>query len=102
MLKNIDEFMRSFDTTHAGKKLETPMTKDVDVLVYDVQDVGTRIYTFKSTMAYAMEAAPKRESISSSSTGPTRSTAWPWKAPSSNIRSTARLSAFILFRSASE
>jgi uncharacterized protein YbbC (DUF1343 family) len=56
MLKNIDEFMRSFDTTHAGKKLEAPMTKDVDVLIFDMQDVGTRIYTYEATMAYAMEA----------------------------------------------
>lgn len=56
MLKNIDEFMRSFDTTHAGKKLEAPMTKDVDVLIYDIQDVGTRVYTYEATMAYAMEA----------------------------------------------
>jgi len=57
MLKNIDEYMRSFDTTHAGKKLETSMVKDVEVLVYDIQDVGTRVYTYESTMAYAMRAA---------------------------------------------
>jgi uncharacterized protein YbbC (DUF1343 family) len=57
MLKNIDEFMRSFDTTHAGKKLDLSMTKDVDVLVYDIQDVGTRVYTFESTMAYAMQVS---------------------------------------------
>jgi uncharacterized protein YbbC (DUF1343 family) len=57
MLKNIDEFMRSFDTTHAGKKLEAAMTKDIDVLVYDIQDVGTRVYTYQATMCYALEAA---------------------------------------------
>jgi uncharacterized protein YbbC (DUF1343 family) len=56
MLKNIDEYMRSFDTTHTGKKLESSMTKDVDILVYDIQDVGTRVYTYESTMAYAMQA----------------------------------------------
>ncbi|MBK9707983.1 MAG: DUF1343 domain-containing protein [Acidobacteria bacterium] len=33
------------------------MLKDVDVLVFDVQDVGTRVYTFIYTMALAMEAA---------------------------------------------
>lgn len=30
---------------------------DVDVLVFDMQDVGARYYTYVSTMAYAMEAA---------------------------------------------
>jgi len=57
MLKNIDEYMRSFDTTHADKKLEAAMTKDIDVLIYDIQDVGTRVYTYEATMAYAMQAA---------------------------------------------
>jgi len=33
------------------------MLADVDVLVFDVQDVGTRVYTFVYTMALAMEAA---------------------------------------------
>lgn len=33
------------------------MLADVDALVFDVQDVGTRIYTFIYTMALAMEAA---------------------------------------------
>lgn len=31
--------------------------EDVDVLVFDMQDVGARYYTYVSTMAYAMEAA---------------------------------------------
>ena len=35
------------------------MLKDVDVLVYDVQDVGARVYTFEWTMALAAEAAGK-------------------------------------------
>lgn len=33
------------------------MLADVDVLVYDIQDVGVRFYTFISTMGLAMEAA---------------------------------------------
>ena len=33
------------------------MLEDVDVLIYDVQDVGARFYTFISTMGLAMEAA---------------------------------------------
>jgi len=56
MLKNIDEYMRSFDTTHVGKKPDSSMTKDVDILIYDIQDVGTRVYTYESTMVYAMQA----------------------------------------------
>jgi uncharacterized protein YbbC (DUF1343 family) len=35
------------------------MLKDVDVLVFDVQDAGVRFYTYISTMAYCMEAAAK-------------------------------------------
>lgn len=31
--------------------------KGLDILVFDVQDVGTRFYTYSSTMHYAMEAA---------------------------------------------
>jgi len=33
------------------------MLADVDILVFDIQDVGTRVYTFIYTMALAMEAA---------------------------------------------
>jgi uncharacterized protein YbbC (DUF1343 family) len=31
--------------------------RDVDVMVYDIQDVGTRFYTYISSMQYFMEAA---------------------------------------------
>jgi uncharacterized protein YbbC (DUF1343 family) len=57
MLKRIDEYMRSYDTTGTGKLPESTMIKDVDVLVYDIQDVGTRVYTYVATMAYALQAA---------------------------------------------
>ena len=33
------------------------MLRDVDVLVYDIQDVGARVYTYEWTMALAAEAA---------------------------------------------
>ena len=33
------------------------MLEGVDVLLFDIQDVGSRAYTFISTMAYAMETA---------------------------------------------
>lgn len=32
------------------------MLREVDVLVFDIQDVGTRVYTFIYTMAHAMQA----------------------------------------------
>ncbi len=35
------------------------MLREVDVLVFDVQDAGTRVYTFIYTMALAMQAAKK-------------------------------------------
>ena len=35
------------------------MLKDIDVLVFDVQDAGVRFYTYITTMAYCMEAAEK-------------------------------------------
>lgn len=41
----------------ATKKPTAAMLKDVDVLVYDIQDIGCRSYTFISTMGKAMEAA---------------------------------------------
>ena len=42
-----------------GKHLKPTqeMLEDVDVLIYDIQDVGARFYTFISTMGLAMEAA---------------------------------------------
>lgn len=33
------------------------MLENVDILVFDIQDIGARFYTYISTMAYAMEAA---------------------------------------------
>ena len=35
------------------------MLAGIDALVYDIQDVGVRFYTFETTMLYAMEAAAK-------------------------------------------
>ncbi|HEY2082583.1 MAG TPA: exo-beta-N-acetylmuramidase NamZ domain-containing protein, partial [Verrucomicrobiae bacterium] len=57
MMTNIDEYMRSFDTKHEGKQMAAGMMQSVDVMVFDLQDVGTRVYTYIATMAYAMQAA---------------------------------------------
>jgi uncharacterized protein YbbC (DUF1343 family) len=61
---------RSFRDRHTGlpayslygevRKPTAEMLSDVDVLVFDVPDVGTRVYTFVHTMALAMEAARER------------------------------------------
>lgn len=37
------------------------MLKDLDVLIFDIQDVGARFYTYSCTMLYAMEEAAKRK-----------------------------------------
>ncbi len=42
------------------KKPTPEMLADVDVLVFDIQDVGTRFYTFISTLHYVMEAAAEQ------------------------------------------
>ncbi len=39
------------------KKPTPEMLKGLDVLIFDIQDVGARFYTFISTMSLAMEAA---------------------------------------------
>jgi uncharacterized protein YbbC (DUF1343 family) len=57
MMTNIDEYMRTFDTKHEGKQIAPGMMQSVDVMVFDLQDVGTRVYTYIATMAYAMQAA---------------------------------------------
>ncbi len=42
-----------------GKKPKeiAPLFRDVDVVLYDIQDVGSRFYTYIATMAYGMKAA---------------------------------------------
>ena len=40
-----------------NKKPSVEQLKDVDILLFDIQDVGVRFYTFISTLHYIMEAA---------------------------------------------
>lgn len=61
MLEDIDDYMRSFDTEEKGKLPEDFMVEEVEVMVFDIQDVGTRIYTYAATMAYCMQACAERE-----------------------------------------
>jgi len=44
----------------AVRKPTEEMLKDVDVLIFDIQDVGTRFYTYSTTLILAMEAAAER------------------------------------------
>ena len=67
----IDEGGRVDDAVDAGTGLPiyslygeslqpTPaMLADVDILLFDIQDIGARYYTYVSTMALAMEAAAR-------------------------------------------
>jgi len=61
MLRDIDEYMRTFDTVEEGKFPKKSMIDSVDVLVFDIQDVGTRIYTYVATMAYCMQTCAEHD-----------------------------------------
>lgn len=43
----------------ANKKPKESDLQDLDVLVFDIQDVGVRFYTYTSTLHYVMEACSK-------------------------------------------
>lgn len=45
----------------ANKKPTSDQIKDLDVLIFDLQDVGTRFFTYISTMHYVMEACAEQE-----------------------------------------
>ncbi|NNK99272.1 MAG: DUF1343 domain-containing protein, partial [Xanthomonadales bacterium] len=43
---------------YGSARIPTPdMLAGIDTLVFDIQDIGTRFYTYISTMGYAMQAA---------------------------------------------
>lgn len=44
-----------------NKKPTSSQLEDIDVLLFDLQDVGTRSYTYISTMTYVMEAAAEND-----------------------------------------
>jgi uncharacterized protein YbbC (DUF1343 family) len=46
-----------FSLYGTSKKPTPAMLRGVDVLVFDIQDIGTRFYTYISTMGLAMQAA---------------------------------------------
>ena len=44
----------------SSRRIQPQMLENVDALVFDIQDVGTRFYTYSCTMLYSMEAAAKK------------------------------------------
>ncbi len=50
-----------FSLYGSTKKPTPEMLEGIDVLLFDIQDVGTRFYTYIYTMAYAMEAAGEND-----------------------------------------
>ncbi|MCH2231257.1 MAG: DUF1343 domain-containing protein [Crocinitomicaceae bacterium] len=48
--------LRIFSLYGKNKKPQDEQLKDLDVLVFDIQDVGVRFYTYISTLHYVMEA----------------------------------------------
>ena len=44
-----------------NKKPSASQLEDVDVVIYDIQDVGVRFYTFISTLHYVMEACAEQK-----------------------------------------
>ena len=47
---------------HGSSRRATPeMLQNIDILIYDIQDIGSRSYTYISTLFYAMEEAVKRK-----------------------------------------
>lgn len=45
----------------ANRKPTPAQLADVDIIVFDIQDVGTRFYTYISTMHYVMEACAEQK-----------------------------------------
>ncbi|KPK32038.1 MAG: hypothetical protein AMS24_05090 [Chlamydiae bacterium SM23_39] len=43
-----------------NKRPSAEMLKDIDLLIYDIQDIGSRSYTYTSTLFFCMEEAAKK------------------------------------------
>src|SRR6202012_1308504 len=43
----------------SSRRIQPAMLDHVDALVFDIQDVGARFYTYSCTMIYAMEQASR-------------------------------------------
>lgn len=54
---------QSFRSTGLRVSLRPEMLEGIDVLVYDIQDIGCRSFTYISTMGLAMEGEERRASL---------------------------------------
>jgi uncharacterized protein YbbC (DUF1343 family) len=48
-----------YGDTEAKRRPSSSALEGVDVLVFDIQDIGTRFYTYETTLGYFLEAAAK-------------------------------------------
>lgn len=48
-----------YGQSEASRRPSDAHLKGIDVLVYDIQDIGARFYTYTTTMGYALEAVAK-------------------------------------------
>jgi uncharacterized protein YbbC (DUF1343 family) len=53
--------LRVFSLYGANKKPTKEQLADVDIVIFDIQDVGARFYTFISTLHYVMEACAEEK-----------------------------------------
>lgn len=88
-----------YGATEASLTPTPEMLADIDVMVYDVQDIGSRYYTFVWTMVLAMRACARPGSRSACSIGRTRSAGCTSRGPRSS-RASSRSSAWCRVRTA--
>jgi len=53
--------LRAYSLYGKNRKPAPEMLEDIDVLVMDIQDIGSRYYTYISTMSYCMEACAENK-----------------------------------------
>ncbi len=59
-IPSTDGKMRSFDTKDTGKYIPEEIASELDAVIFDIQDVGTRVYTHVASMVNAMETCANR------------------------------------------
>jgi uncharacterized protein YbbC (DUF1343 family) len=57
--KKLNESVKIFSLYGKTKRPTEEMLKGIDVLIFDIQDIGSRSYTYISTMRYCMEESAK-------------------------------------------
>ena len=56
---NTDKTMRNSDISYTGKSMLDQYLESIDIIFFDMQDVGTRVYTYIATMINAMATSKK-------------------------------------------